>query len=139
MTSARDYFASVAQAVRDHRAAELIAAFGEPRHPGGGRTSGVGDPTARAYESLARARATMAHTEDIIGEALAIIEGLRLVSPKGADVIEARYVDLTSWEDIASDAGVTVRTVRRWHDAALDWVDAFGWARTKDGFGAAQD
>lgn len=136
---AREYFREVEQAVRDHRTAELILAYGEPRRgDGGGGHSTPGDPTARAAESAARAKATLTRTEAVIGEALARIEGLRLVVGRHAEVLEMRHVDLMAWADIADRLGVTTRTARNWRDTALDWVDSFGWAHVISGTGTAQ-
>lgn len=135
---AREYFAEVERAVRDHRAAELILAYGEPRRGDGGRSSLPGNPTARAAESAARAKATLARTEAVIGEALGRIEGLRLVVGRHAEVLEMRHVDLMAWADIADELGVTTRTARNWRDTALDWVDSFGWAHVVSGIGTAQ-
>ena len=139
MTDARFYFEhDVESAVREHRAAELVLAFGEPRKGEGGRSSLPGDPTARAAESAARARATLASTEETIGEALARIEGLRQVVGDHAIVLEMRHVDLMPWADIASQLGITTRTARRWRDVACDWADTFGWAHAVQGVGSAQ-
>ena len=136
---AREYFAGVESAVREHRAAELVLTFGEPRRgDGGGRSSVPGDPTARAAESAARARATLDRTEAVIGEALARIDGLRLVVGRHAEVLEMRHVELMAWDEIADALGVTVRTAHRWHDVACDWADSFGWAHVVGGTGVAQ-
>lgn len=132
------YFAQVEAAVRAHRNAELVAAFGEPRHEGAARGSTPGDPTARAAEARARALETLRETEAVIGEALRRIECLRLVVGDRARVLELRHVDLMPWEDVAAELGVSVSTARRWHDVACEWADAFGWAHVASATGTAQ-
>ena len=136
---AREYFEAVSQAVRQHRAAELVLQFGEPRSGSGGvSSSAVSDPTARAAEAAARAKRTMADTEEVIGGALARIDGLRMVVGRRADVLEMRYIDLMAWPEIAEGLGVSPSTARRWHDVACDWADAHGWAHVAEGVGGAE-
>lgn len=136
--SAREYFESVADAVRRHRDAELILTFGmpRPRTIGG---SGFGDgPVVSRVVSNERALETMRTTEDVIGEGLRYIAGLRRVFASKADVLERHYIDLLPWADVAAEIGRDSRTVMRWRDELCDWCDAVGWAHVADGTGTAE-
>lgn len=80
----------------------------------------------------------MRATEATIGEALGRIAGLRLIFSRKADALELHYVDLMPWEGVAAELGVSRSTAMRWRDELADWVDSFGWARAREGFGAAE-
>lgn len=41
----------------------------------------------------------------------------------GAEVLRLRYLKYYSWEQIAEELNADVRTVKRWHDAALKQVE----------------
>ena len=45
---------------------------------------------------------------------------------------------LMAWDVVGAELGVDGRTARRWRDELCDWVDAFGWARAREGRGAAE-
>lgn len=137
--SAREYFDSVAAAVRLHRHAELQLLYGPPSgNGGGGSSSDHSDPVAARALSNEAARADLSATETVIGEALERIEGLRGLFGDKADVIEAHFVDLAPWTDVAADFGVTERTVRRWYDGMCEFADSVGWARVLLGEGFAE-
>jgi hypothetical protein len=130
--TALEYFRALAEAVRAHRDAELVAQYGRPRVAGGGGGSAPGDPTARAAAETLEAKADMARAQEVIGDGLRVIEGIRrTLGEDFGDVLDARYVDLEPWDLIAMDQGVTRQTARAWHDAALDWFDFKGaaWLR----------
>ena len=134
--TAREFFEAVAEAVREHRQAELTLEFGAQSGSGGG---GDGDgPVWARVASNADAREKMGRTEGIIGEGLRYIEGLRRVFSRKADVIEMRYVDLLPWDAIAGELGVTRMTANRWMHEMFDWVDSVGWAHVADGSGVAE-
>lgn len=138
MGGAREYFESVADAVRRHRDAELVLAFGRPAHVKvGGRSMGDGPVWARVV-SDERALAEMRETEHVIGEALRYVEGLRRVFSRKADVIELHYIDLMSWADVAAEMGRTRQTCMAWRDQLLDWCDMVGWAHVAAGTGVAE-
>lgn len=136
--SAREYFEQVADAVRRHRDAELVLAFGAPR-PRTIGGSGFGDgPVVARVISDERALGEMRATEEIIGEALRYIEGLRRVYCRKADAMEMHYIDLMPWADVADEMGRDARTVMRWRDELCDWCDSVGWAHVADGTGTAE-
>lgn len=130
--TALEYFRALSEAVRAHRDAELVAQYGRPRVAGGGGGSAPGDPTARAAAETLEAQADMARAQEVIGDGLRVIEGIRrTLGEDFGDVLDARYVDLEPWDLIAMEQGVTRQTCRTWHDAALDWFDFKGvaWLR----------
>lgn len=131
--TAREYFASLADAVREHRRAELILAFGQSRagDPGGSGCYAV-DPVFSRFVSDDAARATMAATEETIGDGLRVIAGLRRVYPGMAEVLELRYIDLLSWRDTADAMHTSVSTVRYYQDVIYKFVDAVGFARIRE-------
>lgn len=131
--TAREYFEDVAEAVRQHRQAELILAFGQPRagDPGGSGCYAV-DPVFSRLLSDDAARETMAATEEIIGDGLRVIEGLRRVYPGMAEVLELRYIDLLSWRETADAMHASVSSVRYYQDVIYRFVDTVGFARIRE-------
>lgn len=76
--------------------------------------------------------------ETLIGETLAIIEGVRDgFGEKYADVLDAHYIDGETWAQIAEcyesphegKETVSKWTVRGWAHVALDWIDSVGVSR----------
>lgn len=83
-------------------------------------------------------RAEERELEQLIGESLAIIAGVRDgLGDKYADVLDARYIDGEKWQDIAdrfessheSKDAVKPRTVQNWAQVAFDWIDSVGVSR----------
>lgn len=128
--TAREYFEDVAEAVRQHRQAELILAFGPPRRGGAG--AGISDPVAARAASDESARATMDATEQRIGEGLRRIGELRRIFARMADVVEMHYVDLMPWGDVADEIGISRVTVIRWNNNIMDFIDQTGWAHLRN-------
>lgn len=131
MTSAREYFEALSQAVRELRDAELVLQFGRPREQGAGGT-GPGDPTAREAGERADASARMEAAEEVIGDGLRVIEGVRqTLGEDYGDVLEGRHVDLKAWDALAWDLDLSRTTCRRYHAVALDWCEYKGvaWLR----------
>lgn len=131
--TASEYFAALADAVREHRQAELILAFGQPRagDPGGSGCYAV-DPVFSRLLSDDAARETMAATEEIIGDGLRVIEGLRRVYPGMAEVLELRYIDLLSWRETADSMRTSISSARYYQDMIYKFVDAVGFARIRE-------
>ena len=132
--TAREFFEAVAEAVRDHRAAELILAYGRPRIQGVGR-SGMSNPVEARFESDEAAREVMAATEEIIGEGLKRIEEIRLKAEYTADIIDMHYIDLLTWHqiiDVLNDGRgeeeFKERTIKRWCSNIFAAIDEKGWA-----------
>lgn len=130
--TASEYFAALADAVREHRKAELILAFGQPRGDPGGSGCYAVDPVFSRLLSDDAARETMAATEEIIGDGLRVIEGLRRVYPGMAEVLELRYIDLLSWRETADAMHASVSSVRYYQDVICRFVDTVGFARIRE-------
>jgi hypothetical protein len=83
--------------------------------------------------------AEMEACQEAVSEALALIDGIRKAfeSP-WYEVLELRYIDGLEWDGVATSMGLSVSTCKRWHRAALDWIDFVGEARARSGMGAAQ-
>ena len=100
------------------------------------------DPTANAAiyrvdeldQLLAALRAEERELLRTIGEALAVIQGVREgLGDKYADALEWRYIDCRTWEYIRDECGVSRSTARGRIDVALDWVDSIGITRILSG------
>lgn len=90
------------------------------------------------WESARDERMWCARSE--IEAAIRTFEGMRSVGAheaESADVLELVYVSLASYRYAASKLHVSPRTIRRWHDFGVDWLDAHGVAHAKAGVGAA--
>lgn len=137
---AREYFDAVARAAAELRAAQLVVEFGPVRGDGCGRSDpSSGGPTAAQAAAVIEAQRRVDACTDTIGDALALITGLRMVYSRKADVLELHYVDRLSWPDVGAELGVSDRTAKRWRDELCDWVDAVGFARARAGVGIAAD
>lgn len=136
---AREFFEDVADASWQHREAETLLLFGQPRRPAPRCSGGMGDPVGSRFESDEEARAIMEATEERIGEGLRRIAELRRIYARKADVLELHYVDLMPWADVAREMGIARSTAIRWRGELFDWVDSFGWARLREGKGVAMD
>lgn len=86
------------------------------------------DPTAaavmRRQEMLARAESGRDAALVSIGEALAVIEGVRRVLTRKADAVELYYIDLMPWAQVAQELGIGESTARMWRDDAFRWLDS---------------
>lgn len=140
--TASEYFDAVADAVRRHRNAELVAMHGAPRASSAGHGSSVSDPTFAAMDEHLAALAEMLRTEAVIGDALVVIEGIRAslprTGPSCAEAVELRYIDGPSsmlrvmpYADVGKRMGVHQTTAMTWCKMALDWCDhkGFAWIR----------
>lgn len=131
--TASEYFAALADAVREHRKAELILAFGQPRagDPGGSGCYAV-DPVFSRMVSNDSARDVLDATEETIGDGLRVIAGLRRVYPGMAEVLELRHIDLLSWKDVADSLHVSVSSARYYQETIFKFVDVVGLARVRE-------
>lgn len=66
--------------------------------------------------------------------------GVRSANPgkRWGDVLELRYCEDRTLQEIAGTFGVSVRSIQADLSAALDWVDLTGLARARQGRGAAE-
>ena len=89
---------------------------------------GTGDPVfgtiVRATEMLASVEAKRDAALESIGEALAIIEGVRRAMGSKADAVELYYIDVLEWDDVAQELGVSERTARYWANDVFAMLDA---------------
>lgn len=130
--TALEYFRALAEAVKAHRDAELVAQYGRPRVAGGGGGSAPGDPTARAAAETLEAQADMARAQEVIGDGLRVIEGVRrTLGEDYGDALEMRFVDLMSYRDMAREASCSHQTALNRVGVGLDWTDRWGvaWLR----------
>lgn len=146
---ARSFFEAVGRAVdamADIDRQLMYGVEGITRRPGTGPRPLTSDPTASAalfaesvkarMEDIAARREAM---ELIVGAGLAVIEGVRLVKGDGyADVLEARYADRLTWDDVGERVGLTGRGAWNRAKEAFEWVDAVGWRRAIEGRGIAE-
>lgn len=147
---ARSFFEAVGRAVdamADIDRQLMYGVEGITRRPGTGPRPLTSDPTASAalFAESAKARmediaARREAMELIVGAGLAVIEGVRLALGDGrADVLEARYVDRLTWDDVGERVGCTRSTAHEWCKETFDWIDAVGWRRAVEGKGIAED
>lgn len=66
--------------------------------------------------------------------------GVRSANPgkRWGDVLELRYCEDRTLQEIAGTLGVSVRSIQADLSAALDWVNLTGLARARQGRGAAE-
>ena len=136
MESVRYACARIPQCVRELallEAAERDVTPWQPRSHGGAGGGTCGDPTASLavarMEGLAKdietKRAEYYVLEHTIGKGLKAIESVRHhVGERAADVLDLYYVDrLQTWSEVGEELNVSLRTVQRDRDRALDWID----------------
>lgn len=124
--------------MRRNSALGLSAPFNADAVRGGGR-----DPM-RAIDELIDAQGTrrerLASAYEEIATARATLEGMRSVGwmeHESADILEAHHVNLMQKTDIARALAISYTTLRRRYDFGLDWLDAHGIARAREGHGLA--
>ena len=145
METAAEYFEAIPAKVnraRDLRA--MIAAAGDVTgsRPDAIRASGGGacDRVLGEIEATERRRVKLAAIEAELGEARAIIEGVRFgLGDKHAEAMTQRYLKppRTSWaatpySALAARLGVTPRVARYRISTALAWLDSNGPRRVAD-------
>lgn len=131
--TASEYFAALADAVREHRKAELLLAFGQPR--GGdsvGGSASVSDPVLARAISDEEARAILEATEDVIGDGLRVIANLRRIYPGMAEVLDLKYIDLLTWSEVATTLHIGSSTARLYQSLIFKFVDSVGIARIRE-------
>ena len=131
--SAVDYFDGVRRAaVEVERCQRLINELRDgdiPRHSSDGPhgKGAYSDPTADTYAAMVSMMDGAIRRRDacqeLIGEALVIIDGLRRVYDRMAEVMELYYIDLKTWREIAEDLHVAESTARHWRDQMVAWLD----------------
>lgn len=92
------------------------------------------DMEARVARQLASLRAEVERARDLC-------EGVRAANPANrswGDVLELHYCDDLPWDAVARELGISARMAYRHALAALDWIDAVGPARAREGLGQAQ-
>ena len=138
--TARDWMESLPAVVRDRRAALLLLRYGPPSGGGGGSLCGGdhSDPTAARALSDEAARVRLRETDAALDEADARFAGLRALCGDRAEPVRCHYVCEQTWAEVAAGWGVCERTLRGWRDQLCDTADALGWARVKEGRGAAE-
>ena len=135
MLSASEYFDGVRRAAieveRCHRLIDELRSGTIPRTIAEG-PHGKGDysdPTADAFAAMVSMMDAAVKRRDaclcLIGESLAMIESLRKVFTRNADVLELYYIELRTWAEIAEDMHVADITVRRWRDELFEWLDQY--------------
>ena len=89
------------------------------------------DERAEKIEALRREESEL---EDLIGTSLAIIEAVRNgFGEEYANLLDARYIDNSSWKDIQNDYGIARRTGYNMLSVAFDWIDSVGISRLLKG------
>ena len=151
MLTARELFESAASAQR--RIDGRLAAIRAMREREGvraqgyeavGRGTGHGDPmraTDARIDAEAAARDELAALEAEVESARELCRGVRIANPSHAlwgDALELHYVELMTWDEAGRYVGATGEGMRRAAYAALDWIDAVGVARAREGMGQAQ-
>ena len=131
--AAREYFEMVSRAAAEvERCQREIGELADGVPPMGGGDGGHGstqaDPTYAAFvtreQLLADAHSRMDAAQEVIGEALALIDGLRRIFCRKADVLELRYIDLLPWAAVADQLGVARSTAFQWHADVMAFVDS---------------
>lgn len=142
---AREVFGAARAAAKRIEELQFLCGMEGPA-PGGGKGPGpknaVSDPTGSAaewrIEDLADLRRELEACEAVVGEALALIDGVRkAMETPWWRVLDLYYIDRLEWGDVAEELGLSVRTCYRWRDAAFDWLDFVGEANARMGRGRA--
>jgi hypothetical protein len=148
LTEAREYFETVRSECRkmeelQFQMAECADGIRAASYEAGA-ASAVGNPTERRalsdLERSSRLEAGMQELADDVAEALALISGVgQIMGERYAKVLEARYIDGMTWDDVALAADVSRRTAMRCRDTACDLIDALGRAHILQGMGFAEN
>ena len=137
---ARERFKATRAAVtRLHDVQLLLMYNGDDWRPEGVRAAHeTSDPTAqqaiRNVDELAEKLEALRREEqeltDLIGESLAIIEGVRTgFGEVYANLLEWRSIDLLTWSDIHEQHGIPRSSGHYLLGIAYDWIDSVGVSR----------
>lgn len=87
-----------------------------------------------------RSGAELSELRDEVERGRELCAGVRSANPgkRWGDVLELRYCEDRTLQEIAGTLGVSVRSIQADLSAALDWVDLTGLARARQGRGAAE-
>lgn len=92
---------------------------------------GVGVATDPVFAALSlrdrileNARSEMDAALSVVGDALVLIDDMRRIFCRKADVLELYYVDRKTWADVADEMGVAERTARAWRDELCDFMES---------------
>lgn len=87
-----------------------------------------------------RSAAELSELRDEVERGRELCAGVRSANPgkRWGDVLELRYCEDRTLQEIAGTLGVSVRSIQADLSAALDWVDLTGLARARQGRGAAE-
>lgn len=149
--TAREFFEAARAAQRhiDGRLAAIRAmrereSVRSPGYDAVGRSFGSSDPMAAAdalVDAEEAARSELAAYEREVADARAVCRGIRAANPTHplwGNAVELHYLDLMGWDEAGRYVGASGESMRRAAYAALDWVDAVGIARARDGMGQAE-
>lgn len=135
VTTASEYFEEVRRAAMDvEKCSRMISELDGGYIPSMSRQDqisgrgGKSDPTADAFDERSAAMRYAVKRRDVceelIGDALAVIDSLRRIFCSKADVLEMHYIDLKPWREVASTIGISESTARYWRDQLFEWLDA---------------
>lgn len=87
-----------------------------------------------------RSGVELSELRDEVERGRELCAGVRSANPgkRWGDVLELRYCEDRTLQEIAGILGVSVRSIQADLSAALDWVDLTGLARARQGRGAAE-
>lgn len=148
--TAREYFegARSAQQAIDRRYATMEAMLAREgvraqRYDRLGRGSALPNavtPTDVRLDYERRGAAEIAALRSQVEDAEAVARGVNAANPTTmlGDVLMLRYCSAMPWQNVAAALGLTPRAAQMQAAQALDWVDAVGIARAREGMGQAQ-
>lgn len=148
--TAREYFEGVRACQRaiDRRLAVIASmrrreAVRAQSYEAVGRSSGARDAMAATdarIDAEAAAAADLADMRREVEGGRELCAGVRSANPgkRWGDVLELRYCEDRTLQEIAGALGVSVRSIQADLSAALDWVSLTGIARARQGRGVAE-
>ena len=97
-------------------------------------------PTDDRIDYERRSGAELSELRHEVERGRELCAGVRSANPgkRWGDVLELRYCEDRTLQEIAGALGVSVRSIQADLSAAVDWVDLTGLARARQGRGAAE-
>lgn len=139
---AREYLNAVRSAVNDRRAALLMLETVGIRSGAKVKTGTIGDPTGSMALAIIKAEREcserLASLDAFIAGGVELIAGISaaLGDEYGA-IMSCYYIRAEPWDKVAQNVSRSRRSCINMRDTALDWVDAVGFARAREGKGVA--
>lgn len=125
---AKEYFARVKELFSRARTLKAIIEYGLPSGGGGTCSGAINDVTAKNAEAVISAKCELKAITCELEAARNIVRGIEAIFSGRARVIELKYLEGESWDQVSSKLNISRSTAHRWQQDIFDFCDQVGFA-----------